>query len=305
MADHLTTALTASSETAEFDFKAAFESGSKQGWVEIVKDIVAMANSGGGIIIFGLDDNGRPTGNAVPHIDPADITNQIHKYTHHQFQTFRLETCQKAGHNLLALIIERSLIPLVFVSPGSYDAGGGKQKTAFAKGTVYFRHGAKSEPGDTDDLRAAFERYLAVTREEWLANIRQVVEAPAGSKFITVPSGSAAPSSAVRLTDDPDAPALAGMDPNVTHPYRQKELVQQVNRRLPADTQINSYDFQCVRRIYDIDTNRAYVYQPNYGSPQYSEAFVDWLVAEYSKDREFFIRARQEYRALQKGRSSG
>jgi hypothetical protein len=296
MTDHLTTALTANSETAGFDFKEAFDPSSKQDWAEIVKDIVAMTNSGGGIIIFGLDDNGRPTGNAVPHIDPADITNQIHKYTHHQFQTFRLETCQKAGHNLLALIIERSLIPLVFVSPGSYDAGGGKQKTAFAKGTVYFRHGAKSEPGDTDDLRAAFERYLAVTREEWLANIRQVVEAPAGSTFITVPPGGEPASSAVRLTDDPNAPVVASMNPDESHPHRQKEVMRKVNNRLPENVQINSFDMLCVRRLYDIDTNTIFVYKPNFGSPQYSWAFVDWLIKQYEKDRDFFTKARKKIR---------
>jgi hypothetical protein len=29
--------------------------------------------------------------------------------------------------------------PIVFSKPGTYDIGGGKQKTAFSAGTVYFQ----------------------------------------------------------------------------------------------------------------------------------------------------------------------
>ena len=37
-------------------------------------------------------------------------------------------------------------------------------------------------------------------------------------------------------------------DPSKSHPYRQKELLEQVGERL----QINSYDIQCVNKVYNI-----------------------------------------------------
>ena len=46
-----------------------------------------------------------------------------------------------------------------------------KQKTAFSAGTVYFRHGAKSEPGTSEDLRASLERELDRIRSSWLDGI--------------------------------------------------------------------------------------------------------------------------------------
>lgn len=48
-------ALIANSETAEIEFKEYFDLTSAQDWCEIVKDIISIANTDGGIIIFGLD----------------------------------------------------------------------------------------------------------------------------------------------------------------------------------------------------------------------------------------------------------
>jgi hypothetical protein len=42
------------SESAELEFKAAFDPASPSEWCELIKDIVAMANSGGGLIVFGI-----------------------------------------------------------------------------------------------------------------------------------------------------------------------------------------------------------------------------------------------------------
>jgi len=43
--------------------------------------------------------------------------------------------------------VSASRIPIVFTAHGRYGVAGGGQKSAFCQGAVYFRHGAKSEPG--------------------------------------------------------------------------------------------------------------------------------------------------------------
>lgn len=71
-------ALARTSECSGVDFKSAFNSTSPGDWLEIVKDVVAIANSGGGVILIGLDDDGNPTSADVTGIratDPADLTN--------------------------------------------------------------------------------------------------------------------------------------------------------------------------------------------------------------------------------------
>jgi hypothetical protein len=41
---------------------------------------------------------------------------------------------------------------------------------------------------------------------------------------------------------------------------------------------------------------------PKFGSPQYSDAFVDWLVAEDERDPEFFASAKATYLATRSRR---
>ena len=62
------------SETETVEYKDSFNSDAPD-WLEIIKDIVALANSGGGTIVFGIADDGTPSGfDCAPlfAIDPAD-----------------------------------------------------------------------------------------------------------------------------------------------------------------------------------------------------------------------------------------
>jgi hypothetical protein len=54
---------TLTGESASADFKSSFDPQSKQDWCELIKDIIAMSNSGGGLIIVGVDDDGNPLAN--------------------------------------------------------------------------------------------------------------------------------------------------------------------------------------------------------------------------------------------------
>jgi predicted HTH transcriptional regulator len=54
--------LLTSHESATIDFKREFDPTSPPGWCELVKDVVAMANSGGGTILIGVNDDGSPSG---------------------------------------------------------------------------------------------------------------------------------------------------------------------------------------------------------------------------------------------------
>ena len=47
-------------ESKYLEFKECFDINSAQDWCEIIKDIVAIANSGGGILVFGAKSDGTP-----------------------------------------------------------------------------------------------------------------------------------------------------------------------------------------------------------------------------------------------------
>jgi hypothetical protein len=187
MSDILEIALSANSETSQIEFKLIFDPFSDGNWCEIIKDIVAISNSGGGVIIFGLDSHGIPKGENISQlysIDPSQITNKISKYTGYHFSEFSLHECEKQGNKLFAILIFNTRMPIIFEKPGTYADFQGKQTTAFKQGTLYFRHGPASEPGNNNDLRIFIEKRIEDTRNEWLKNVKQIIEAPLGTSFI-------------------------------------------------------------------------------------------------------------------------
>jgi hypothetical protein len=174
-------------ETKQIEFKCGFDPASKGEWCEIIKDVVAIANSGGGIIVFGVNDDGSLSSlplDAIGRIDLADLSNKITKYTGCVDPLVEIQDVEREEHQLPTFMILPAASLLVFGIEGAYVDGTGRQKNAFGKGTVYFRHGAKSEPGTTEDIRSAFHRQLNQIRNSWLKQVKRVVRAPAGSQLL-------------------------------------------------------------------------------------------------------------------------
>ncbi len=294
--------LKARRESKFVDFKRSFDPDSNGEWCELVKDIVAMANSGGGVILVGLDNAGLPSkANVEPllALDHAKVLDKVRKYTGSDIADVEVQEAQKDGETIAVLEIAAVKVPIVFQEVGTYEIPGGKQKTAFSKGTIYFRHGAKSEPGTTDDIRSVIERQLEAIRGEWLDGVRKVVTAPQGSA-VSVLSGeiresAAADATPIRLVDDPDAPGYRLIDHDTTYPHRQKELIGVVNGMLPEGVNVTTYDILAVRRVHGIDRDPRYCHTPKFGSPQYSDNFARWVVDRHKENKEFFADARKQY----------
>jgi hypothetical protein len=293
-------------ESKYIDFKERFDVNSLKDWCETIKDIVAMSNSGWGIILIGVRNDGTSSEfdvTPVLNLDPAQLTDKIARYTGKQFSEFEITEIDKNGQKVAIFLIYGVYIPMVFIRPGTYAIGGGRQQSAFGKGTVYFRHGAKSEPGNSNDLRRVIERELERIRKSWLDNIRKVFKAPPGYSVQILSSdvgvSNLSTATPIRIVDEPSAPGYRLVSPDSTHPYRQKEVIQLANERLSGRKTINAYDVLCVRRVHKVDeTKPQYCYKPKYASPQYSDDFVGWLVKCYEVDSLFFDKAREKYRSL-------
>jgi predicted HTH transcriptional regulator len=137
--EDLAAAIDHRSESESVDYKASFDPSQGAEWLELIKDVVAFANSGGGAIIVGIADSGDVVGcdiTSLKKIDPAELTDKVHKYTGHQFKDFSFVPVEVEGKPLFAVLVGGVTVPLVFSKPGTYDIGGGKQRTAFSAGTV-------------------------------------------------------------------------------------------------------------------------------------------------------------------------
>ena len=279
-------AISRCTESESVEFKASLDPQSLAEWLEVVKDIVAVANSGGGFVVFGVADDGTFSTfdcSVLYSVDPAALTDKLNKYTGQQFHGFELVNLTMGAQPLFAIVVSGVSCPLVFSKPGTYDIGGGKQKTAFSSGTVYFRHGAKSEPGNSEDLRCFVERRVEEIRKSWMDGIAKVVEAPTGSKVQIIPPGEIISTvKGVRLVDDPTAPAFHSVSVDITHPFRQKEVVAEINKALKGEKVIKAFQVQCVRHAHNIDGNATLCYKQRFASARYSQAFMSRLSVKWS-----------------------
>jgi Schlafen, AlbA_2 len=293
-------------ESKHLDFKREFDPASGQAWCEVIKDIVAMANSGGGIIVFGVaNDGSNAEFNSTPLLacDTADIANRIARYTGNQLVDIEVIEIERNGQARATFIVPDTDVPIVFTKPGTYDIGGGQQKTAFGQGTIYFRHGSKSEPGNRDDLANWRDREISKVRKSWLGGIRKVVQAEANDTVTVISSprtlSKGTPVILAKAATDPSALTVVPGNAEEIWPYRQKDLINEVNKRLGQGVRINTHDIFCIKRVFDVLNKRPdFAYRPHHlAAPQYSEAFAAWIVSEFQKDNEFFERVRHECRS--------
>jgi hypothetical protein len=282
-----------SSKRVELD--EGFDPQSPGVWLELVRDVAAMANSGGGVVVLDGD------------VEEEQLHGELARYAEPEFESFEVRDIKRAGRPATAIVVEAvANTPLVFTRTGRYRNADGDEHVAFARGGLYFRHGAKSEPATGADVRDFIKRQLDATRSQWLANIRQVMHAPDGAEVAVIETAERDDEgrpTLIRLTTDPHAPLYGQVDPDRSHPYRQKEVIREANDRL-AGVRVNAFDVLSVRRVHAIseETRPEFVHVPKFGSPQYSDAFVDWLVSEHEHDAEFFSKAKTSYLATRKRR---
>lgn len=268
---------------------------------------MSFANSRGGAIIFGINDDGTISTNdcsSLLSLDTAALADQVRKYTDVTLHGLYVCEVERSGVKFPTVVVERVSVPLVFTKVGTYEVEAGKQKNAFSVGTIYVRHGTKSEPCTREDLKAWVEREVQTQREQWLGNIRKVVEAEPGSTVIVLNPSSSTTASPVRLTNDPSAPVVRLQRLSDEYPLRQSDVIHAINKRLGGRATINSHDIQTVKHCLEIDPDSRpdLVHKPHdLASPQYRVAFIELVVAEFEKSSDFFSNCREAWKAARYG----
>jgi hypothetical protein len=283
--------------------------GNKGEWIELLRDIAAFANSGGGVLLFGIDNAGNPTGlNCQPILDfdIARISDKLRKYTGSNFGDLVLFGCDREGLAITGLYVGSVEEPLVFVADGQYTNAIREERLAFRAGIVYFRHGAKSEAGTSDDLRQFFDRRIDAVRGSWLLGIRQVVEAPPGTqvRIVGPKSEPTAEITKVCIVTDGSGDPRRPVNADDTPQSRQIDIIRLVNERLAPHFAINQANVQDIRKAHRIEEKPQFYHKGKVpGAPTpFSDAFVEGIVESYRKDPDFFRKARSARQALNRAR---
>ena len=236
-------------ECVHFELKREF-SPSPRAWAELSKDIVALANSGGGVILFGIDDNGRRRGlptSLLSVLDPARVTDQLRrKAPSASVATAYLErTYYKKLYGVM--VVQPLRVPLVFDTEWGYDGADGKHRMAIKPGLMYVRTPGKSAPARQADVREVWQRSVDLAMEKTMARIEQVASLPLDSDliitdddnptsgFLLVDKGEGRP---VQIVSDPDTPAVRLREvlaPDVPYASVTGEVASQVRLWQQAD----------------------------------------------------------------------
>ena len=98
----------------------------------------------------------------------------------------------------------------------------------------------------------------------------------------------------------PTQVVMVPKDPSTSHPLLRKDVIELLQaEQLP----INQYDIQCVNTVYRVKYRSEYFYQGKVpGSPgQYSQTFVNWLIEQYRRDEQFFLKTKEKAKNQRRG----
>jgi hypothetical protein len=276
-----------------------FDTASDRDWCELIRDVVALANSGGGVVTINCPLGQRSSDPNCPRtIDMAasDVVHRLARYADGNFAAIEFRTVDRTA---VEITVGGASVPMSFTAAGTYDDPDrpGETGQAFAAGTFYFRHNGVSEPGNTADMRAVLQRSLRQIRKRWLRGMRRVMALPGERAYLRRArrgeqrAERSAAIKPVRIVTDPDAPALQPQDVDHLYPWRQKDLVRELNARLGRRA-LTSYDVQAVRRQHHLDERPDFVFHLEGAGRRYSPAVADWILEQQRLDPEFFQHAR-------------
>lgn len=268
----------------------------------MLKDIVAICNSGGGTLAVGINNAGegcRSNVRPVLDYDHAKYCDLIKKYTMQNFSNFEVIEAKKDGHIIAIFLINPPDSPLIFEKPGTYPVDNNHQKTVFSQGTIFFRHGAKSETGSTEDLRKFIHQRVREMQNQLMKGMRKVSVAPRGSQLQVVPRGAVIAgiggAMPVKITTDPNAQSAIVVDRDQIFPYRRKDIIERLKKALPPESVPNAYDLQAVNIVYNIAAEESLSWKPQFSSRRYSDAFIKWVVDKISKEKDFLQVTRHRF----------
>ena len=288
--------------------RASFDPSDEEQWCELVRDLIAMANTDGGALVLGLDAHGSAVGlePAVFHaLDRESVIARVRAHTRYDFPELSLRRCEKDGKALLAFVLQRAPVPIPFTSILDCGGGRGRRAATISPGAVYVRRGGRSSPAEREDLASAIRRRIEEERAAWRKRLRDVIRIPASVRIsagvgdvhqVTDPGAPA-----IRLVDEPDAPAYRLENPDAVYPYRQKELIARLRELLPEGTKVTAHTLLTINWAHRTRERPEWTYHPKFGSVQYNEDFARWIVEQVEKDAEFLEKAHRHWYAVRYG----
>lgn len=166
-------------ETADLDFKFTLDISRVSDFVEIAKDFFAMANFGGGYILFGFFE--KETGSYELlgltknfHVDQASLQEKFNSFSNEpitlHYREFERDI-EGTEKKFATIYVPPSTLILKPSKDGVYTDKKGRIRRVFSKGDIFIRRGTQSIKASFDEMkyiekRALEEQKLAILSGE-------------------------------------------------------------------------------------------------------------------------------------------
>jgi hypothetical protein len=178
--------IVAATETRNIDFKAAMA------WLpsencnrfELLKDIAALANIGGGHLVIGRDEPSLTTGGMtkvqVASFDPTEVNKLVQRFLSPAHECF--VKSEEVGNDSLVIIDvpEFEASPLIFRETGNCGSAKCKKTPHFRPGDIYIRTKAQQSQriSDAEEMRELLNRGVRKTGDQVVTAIQRMLSAP-------------------------------------------------------------------------------------------------------------------------------
>ncbi len=174
-------------EGSHQDYKLTFDFEDSEAKLNLVKDVIAMANAGGGEIIFGRNETeirgiDIEVAKALDSAKVADLAGNFAKPVNLNIshEDYSLEN----GRIVRTVRIAAAEYPIVMADIGNYmDKASRKNQHVFQKGDIWTRHSSKTERATYGDIRDWIEKAKRSEREAVLSRITKVIDIPDGAEI--------------------------------------------------------------------------------------------------------------------------
>jgi hypothetical protein len=211
--------LTAPCEVPSLDFKQVFAD-QPRAWLELEKDIVCMANYGGGLLLFGVCSDGTWVGlpaSLARLFDPATVIAKVQRHARSARITVEYVEVTHYRHRFGLMRVHAATHITLFDMDGDYPDENNRVRKAFYRGVVYSRGAGGNCAATQLDLDRLVE--IAANRKvsSLLARIQTIAFLPERSQlvaqdpkqptkgYVLVSSGEGTP---VRIVPDESGAAL-------------------------------------------------------------------------------------------------
>lgn len=171
-------------EHNQLDLKREFL-GTDTSWLDLIRDTVAMSNSGGGVLVIGIADDGARIGlksSLSNTLDSTKIANRLQRYT---------SAAQVLRTGYREIESYRKLYGFLWVYPGGkllvFDKTiqySNSNKVALHQAVLYVRRKTATEPATQHELNEAVQRIATKNLKAFIARIDHVASLPASTELI-------------------------------------------------------------------------------------------------------------------------